>query len=186
MPFKNTLTTEDLENIKIWLQEGLKFNEIANRLNNKVSRQRIQQLADKFKIDSFQIRRNKTEQDRNEKMFAKWGPDWKNKDWKKSAIYSAMREKFRNKQKNTNKHEFTIEFGDLTFPTHCPALGIELDYFANSRAENSPSFDRLDPSKGYVKGNVAIISWRANRIKNDGTAEEHQKIADFMRQPKAV
>lgn len=186
MPFKNTLTTEDLENIKTWLQEGLKFNEIANRLDNKVSRQRIQQLADKFKIDSFQIRRNKAEQDRNEKMFAKWGPDWKNKDWKKSAIYSTMREKFRNKQKNTNKHEFTIEFSDLTFPTHCPALGIELDYFANARAENSPSFDRLNPSKGYVKGNVTIISWRANRIKNDGTAEEHQKIADFMRQSKSV
>jgi hypothetical protein len=59
-------------------------------------------------------------------------------------------------------------------------LGIELDYFAERTQENSPSFDRVDSSKGYVKGNVIVCSWRANRIKNDGTAEEHRKIYEFL------
>jgi hypothetical protein len=40
--------------------------------------------------------------------------------------------------------------------------------------------DRIIPEEGYVAGNVNVVSYRANRIKNDGTAEEHLKIADWM------
>jgi hypothetical protein len=76
--------------------------------------------------------------------------------------------------------EWSVTMSDIKWPTHCPILGLELDYFAEFRKENSPSFDRIDSSKGYVAGNVQIISWRANRIKNDGTAEEHRKIAEFL------
>ena len=182
MPFRANLTQEDRDNIKQWLLDGLKYSEISEKLGNKVTRQRIHQLSQKFGIYAPGIRRDQQQKDLNDRMFAKWGPNWQDEEWRKSAIYHAMREKFLNKRNNTYKHEFTIEFGDLTFPTHCPVLGIELDYFADSRSENSPSFDRIDPKLGYVKGNVAIISWRANRIKNDGTAEEHEKIAKFIRQ----
>lgn len=43
------------------------------------------------------------------------------------------------------------------------------------------SLDRIDIHKGYIPGNIAIISYRANNIKNDGTWEKHQKIADFIK-----
>jgi hypothetical protein len=77
--------------------------------------------------------------------------------------------------------EFDITIADIEWSTHCPVLDVELNWFATSgRAENSPSFDRIDPTKGYIPGNVRIISWRANRIKNDGTAEEHRKIAEWI------
>lgn len=46
----------------------------------------------------------------------------------------------------------------------------------NQKKENSPSIDRLDNTKGYVKGNINIISWRANRIKSDATLDELEKI----------
>jgi hypothetical protein len=46
--------------------------------------------------------------------------------------------------------------------------------------DTSPSLDKINPELGYVPGNVAIISYRANRIKNNGTAEEHRLIADWM------
>lgn len=46
--------------------------------------------------------------------------------------------------------------------------------------DNSPSLDKLIPDLGYVKGNVAVISWRANRFKSDGTLEEIRMIADWM------
>jgi len=57
---------------------------------------------------------------------------------------------------------------------------MELDWFTDKVKENSPSLDRIDSKKGYVPGNVMIMSWRANRIKNDGTAAEHKKIAEFL------
>jgi hypothetical protein len=43
---------------------------------------------------------------------------------------------------------------------------------------NSPSFDRInnDPAIGYVRGNVNIISQRANQIKSDATAAELQAV----------
>ena len=93
-----------------------------------------------------------------------------------------MSDKFRAKKYNAISAgiEWDIDFGDLEFPVTCPVLGIEIDYWADTRQENSVSFDRIDSTKGYVKGNVLIMSWRANRIKNDGTAEEHKKIYEFM------
>lgn len=81
--------------------------------------------------------------------------------------------------KNT-KWDWNITMSDLLWPSHCPILGIELDWFAEKRQENSPSIDRIDSNIGYEKGNVCIISWRANRIKNNGTKEEHQLIVDFL------
>lgn len=78
--------------------------------------------------------------------------------------------------------EFSLTEADLVIPTHCPILGIELAYnFGKGRAlANSFSLDRIDNTKGYVPGNVAVISWRANMIKSSGTAEEHRRIAAWM------
>jgi hypothetical protein len=46
--------------------------------------------------------------------------------------------------------------------------------------ENGPHLDRIVPSLGYVVGNVAFISNRANRIKGEGTMVEHYAIADWI------
>lgn len=78
---------------------------------------------------------------------------------------------------------FTIDETELFLPEICPVLGIPLLWTEKSRSGNTPSVDRKVPELGYVPGNVAIISWRANRLKNDGTAEEFHKIADWMDTP---
>mgnify|MGYP006266943759 CR=1 FL=1 len=62
-------------------------------------------------------------------------------------------------------------------PSYCPIFGTKLEWSirrgdAGHALPNSPSLDRIDPSKGYVKGNVWIISHRANGIKNDASHEE--------------
>jgi hypothetical protein len=66
----------------------------------------------------------------------------------------------------------------------CPVLGIELkhNYDNNgSNSSNSPSLDSVDPLKGYVKGNIAIISQKANKIKNNETdPETFRKIANWI------
>jgi hypothetical protein len=66
---------------------------------------------------------------------------------------------------------------DLVIPKFCPILGIELEVGGK---DSSPSIDRIFPQLGYVKGNVQIISMRANRIKADSTPDELKKVADYM------
>jgi len=67
-------------------------------------------------------------------------------------------------------------------PTHCPVLGIELRYGGGGGSHNpgSASLDRIDSSVGYVPGNVAIISLRANSLKKDATLEEVRLITKYM------
>jgi hypothetical protein len=55
---------------------------------------------------------------------------------------------------------------------------IQLEYHRGVKQDNSYSLDRIDSSKGYVKGNIWVISLRANRIKNDSTPQELRLIAD--------
>lgn len=184
MPYNYTLTEQERADLLQWAKEGLGYTEISKRLNGKITKQRVEQICKKHKIQATKIKRDKKQSEFESKMVAKWGKRWKDLEHRQSFLYSAMREKFRNKKANAIRVgiEFSIEFGDIDFPTHCPILGIELDYFTEEGyRDNSPSFDRVDPNKEYVKGNVAIISMRANRIKNNGTAEEHEKIAAFIR-----
>lgn len=75
---------------------------------------------------------------------------------------------------------FSIRLEDLVVPVVCPVLGIRLTKGTRKRHDNSPSLDRRIPARGYVPGNVAIISLQANTLKNSGTAEEHRRIAAWM------
>ena len=73
--------------------------------------------------------------------------------------------------------DFNLDKSDIIFPTHCPILGIELIKGGTGvQTFNSPSIDRIDPKKGYIKGNVRIISLRANMMKNDASYFELQEF----------
>jgi hypothetical protein len=80
---------------------------------------------------------------------------------------------------------FDLSVGDLHWPTHCPVLGIALCY-DNGRGkpmDDSPSLDRTNPAKGYVKGNVVVMSGLANRIKNNCTDPGiFRAIANYVEQ----
>jgi hypothetical protein len=82
--------------------------------------------------------------------------------------------------------EFSLKLEDVVFPTHCPALGVELSYVQRGgnpgSRPNTASFDRIDPSKGYIPGNVIIVSELANRIKTNATVEQIERVAAFYRQ----
>jgi len=78
--------------------------------------------------------------------------------------------------------KFNITEADLLpAPTHCPVFGVRLKYRNHKRGDPAgASLDRRNNTKGYVRGNVFIISWRANILKNNGTAAEHRAIANWM------
>jgi hypothetical protein len=76
-----------------------------------------------------------------------------------------------------NNLPFNITKEDVTIPDVCPVLGIALQINESSHNKpNSPSIDRLIPELGYTKGNVSVISLKANRIKNDASLEELEKV----------
>jgi len=83
--------------------------------------------------------------------------------------------------------EFNIDFTDIKIPATCPILGIPI--FKKFKGEGnlnkgpratSPSLDRIDNTKGYVKGNVHIISNKANVMKNSATPEELLQFAYWI------
>lgn len=82
--------------------------------------------------------------------------------------------------------DFAIKVTDIEIPTHCPVLGIPL-IFGSRRLPGlagrdcRPSVDRIDNLKGYVIGNIVVVSYRANRLKSDATISEMEAIASFYR-----
>jgi len=88
---------------------------------------------------------------------------------------------------------FTIAHEDIVIPESCPVLGIRLEH-ATAETQSrkgmggfhdaSPTLDKIIPELGYVPGNIAVISWRANRLKGDGTLEEIEAVAAWMRAQK--
>ena len=61
----------------------------------------------------------------------------------------------------------------------CPIFGTKFERNTSSRGagDTSPTLDKIIPSKGYVLGNLQVISAKANRIKNDATPEELMLVA---------
>lgn len=72
--------------------------------------------------------------------------------------------------------DFDIEVSDIIIPERCPILGIPLRGLGDGR----PSLDRIDSRKGYIKGNVAVISFRANMLKSNGTLTEFKKLVGWL------
>lgn len=87
--------------------------------------------------------------------------------------------KQRAKQQNV---PFGLTENDFEIPVYCPVLGTLLSRSLGSKGpgHNSPTLDRIIPSRGYVPGNVVVISNRANRAKNDLSADELRALADYF------
>ena len=72
--------------------------------------------------------------------------------------------------------EFSIEQSDLTVPVICPLLLIPINPYSVHQ-DFRPSIDRIDSTKGYIKGNVQIISHKANRLKSNAVGDELMMLA---------
>ena len=64
----------------------------------------------------------------------------------------------------------------------CPALNIEMKAGSDSDWRLLPSVDRIDPSGGYIRGNVIWISWLANCIKTSATPKQIITVGEFYKQ----
>jgi hypothetical protein len=93
----------------------------------------------------------------------------------KSLLYTSRRRGW--------AHNISLE--DVCIPDRCPVYGIRLDRHAPPGAPNRPSIDRVDNTLGYVKGNVRIISWAANKDKHDLTECKLRLLLNYVENHKA-
>lgn len=135
--------------------------------------------------------------DAKKKYRAEWYRKNKDKHYAKQKEYRArvgIKSKYSYKYKQTNTVsyiykaaktrakkkglEFTIDKSDIIIPDICPYFGQKLTVDSIGYNPWFPSLDRIDSSKGYIKGNVEVISTLANRMKWDATAEQ---LIDFAK-----
>jgi hypothetical protein len=105
----------------------------------------------------------------------KYKREYRKKHWDHALYRSAF-----SRAKKLNV-PFEISRKDIIVPKYCPVLGIELKQAEGRMNDASPTLDRLNPVLGYVKGNICVMSNRANRLKSNGTLEDHEKIVAFMK-----
>lgn len=104
--------------------------------------------------------------------------DWysRNRDTKRIILYRAK----------TRAKKYSLDFNlgceDIEIPEVCPALGIKIEWGQKGWSDNAPSLDRIDNTKGYIKGNVVVVSNRANLLKKDASVQELINLAKFYEQ----
>lgn len=77
---------------------------------------------------------------------------------------------------------FDLEVADIEVPEKCPVFGVPMERATGSRGagDSSPTLDKIIPELGYVKGNVAVISWKANRLKSNGTLDDFRALTRWL------
>lgn len=141
-------------------------------------------------LDPEYLKRQQEWRDKNPDKVASYRKGWYEKNGReyyrkwgaKDRIENAERYVWRNARNRAKQlgREFSITKDDIVIPEICPVLGIPISKQVEGFHPSSPSLDRIDSLRGYVPGNIAVISWRANCLKRDGTLDEFRKIVAFM------
>lgn len=169
--------------IKEMASAGKTLKEIGEAVG--ISRQRVHQIlkaTPELAQERLSVKRAPASKKRYELNHRLYGGMTK-KEFEKSELRVRQARQLIEKRANAKRHGVPcdIGWGDVEWPSHCPVLGVELDYFRDfGIRDNYATLDKIDPALGYVQGNVAVLSARANRIKDNGTAEEHRKIAEYI------
>ena len=111
---------------------------------------------------------------KNTKKSAAYLSDWKSKNPVKMMLYGVKNRAIE------NGWTFDLTEADIHVPPVCPILGIPIGWNFPKGHQQRPSLDRVDNSRGYTKDNIAVISVRANYLKNACTIDDLQKILRYV------
>jgi hypothetical protein len=101
--------------------------------------------------------------------------EYRKKKPTKQLLWSA---RHRAKRRGT---PFDIDESDIVIPDVCPLLGIPLFIMDGKPGNNSPTLDEVRCGEGYTKGNVRVISHKANTMKQDHTVETMERFILYMK-----
>lgn len=123
----------------------------------------------KYTFNELRNLRNTTDEEYHRKRCLQ-----RNESKRKNFIHNM----WKSAQKRAQKHglSFNIEETDIVIPSICPILEVPFKYGTKGDYKYSPSIDRIDNTKGYIKGNIQVISSLANTMKNAASFEELQKF----------
>lgn len=108
---------------------------------------------------------------------AKWKRRNRKSAWSASVVSNC---RARAKRKNVECTITPAYMREIT-TDRCPVFGTRFVFAGNGGIlPSSPSIDRLDPSKGYIEGNVVVISMKANTIKSAYGSKDLYKVADWL------
>lgn len=162
--YREKLKQTNPEKLKEQRRKYKQTNKTNAKRNKRIIKLRLKGLLPKGKISDEQL--DKAESDYKEliiKGIVTLDGSTVSKLWLIKAKHRAKRQGY--------KTDLTIEdFSEL--PTHCKFLGTELNYLTRCPDQNMPTIDRIDSTKGYMKGNVQIISKLANQMKSAASKEE--------------
>ena len=100
--------------------------------------------------------------------------------WQENNIDSILVNSARTRCKKSGIF-FDITREDIVIPEFCPVLGMKLiPKRGAGRTQSAPSLDRKDPTKGYTKDNIQVMSDLANRMKQNATPEQLISFAHWV------
>lgn len=117
----------------------------------------------------------------------------KKKIFAKGAFYQNLYEQMGNRSRSIRKRAkyaykdmpFDLDNGYLIdiFPKNykCPYTGLKMSFGDGIHSPNTATVDRIDTTKGYIRGNVEWISMHANRLKSNMTYEKIKKLYQHMK-----
>ena len=71
---------------------------------------------------------------------------------------------------------FNLSLADIPDWDICPVLGVKME----AKTRYAPSLDKISPQLGYVKGNIQVMSRKANTMKQDATQGELERFAKWV------
>lgn len=133
-----------------------------NKTRKKSYEKHKERLKEEYKINP---EKRKYAKDRS-KSFRENNPE--------AVIYGQARYRHYERFADT---EFNLSIEDIVIPAACPILNVKLSKPGGDK-KYSPSLDRIDNTVGYVKGNVRVVSYKANHMKADASREELENFAN--------
>lgn len=107
---------------------------------------------------------------------------WKERNPRRIWAHTACKSARHRAKKKGVPFEITTDYVESILPDECPIFNTPFKYYGNKVAgELSPSLDRIDPAKGYVKDNIVVISNKANTIKSAYKSRDIFIVAQWLK-----